>query len=143
MAGAKEFMISIILLVLFSIAIFGFGESFQRDNGVSPTILDNARLNNTNNNLTATIVNFNQNSSSARQAFDSEQTPQSGIGALSFSSVISAAKTYNSLSVTASNVIFPFIFGSLGIPPIVFTAIITIILIIVLLIAWRLIKAGE
>lgn len=142
MSGFKEFIIATLLIGVCIFAMLGFVVTFQVNNHANGTIMDNPTINRTYSNLYTNLASSQGTAESQRTGFEKE-VPTVGTDSFLFSSIIGAVKTFTSTIANVFSIIFVYLGSVLGISPVVIGVFVAIIIISVILLAWRVAKVGE
>ena len=139
--GLDKFIIAGLLLGLFSLSFFMFAFNLINDN-------------NTNNNQLLNDKNFNKTFYSINKSLDNIQTESEkqynstskesisiGFGSLIYFSIRNAGNIFGGMVTSVLNPIFNMVI-SVGIPPIVIAVFISIILVTLIFLAWKMYRIG-
>ena len=141
MSFQKTF-IGFALVGLFAFAIISFGVGMANDNNSNDSILDDSSINKMNSTLGSSLSGFRSLSQGQRENFESE-IPTSGFGVLIIFAIISAGKVFTGMVLGIWNILLLPFKSAIGISPIVLGVFSSILVIVIILGAWRLYKAGE
>lgn len=137
----KEIFTTFALIGLLIFATISFIVTTQRNNNVDETILENPVINKTYTRLESNLSEFGSQTQLQREAFESE-IPERGFGSLIIFSIVSIGQKFVGLIVGVYNIMIVIPSSILGIPKVV-TSILTAILIVTLiLLIWRVYRAG-
>lgn len=128
-----------IAIVMFS--IFGLIVSTQNDNDVAIKLTDNTLMNVTIGNLTEDLGALRDKSQEQKTLFEDEN-PTSGFGTILLFSIVSVGKTFNSMIVGIFNVLITLPVSFLGLDPAIIGIITALLLLTIILGAWRVYKLG-
>ena len=142
MKSIKESMITFGIVGLFIVAFLTFAFTIEQDNGVVNGLSNNSILNKSVVNLTGTFSSLESKANSENEGQDVE-SPLESSGSLVFFSIISAGKTIKSIIIGVFNAIIIIPASILGISSIVTGLFGSILILTLVLLAWRLYKAGE
>ncbi len=137
----RETFITFALIGLLVFATISFIFGTQRENEISDTILDNPIINRTFNRLEANLSALGSESQTQKETFESE-IPERGFGSLIIFSIVSTAQKSTGLLVAIYNIIIILPAQILGISPLVFSVLSSILLITLVLLAWRVYRIG-
>ena len=140
--GFNDKIIGMVLIGLFAIALLTFGVTFGADNPSSNTILNHSSVSGFNNSLYSEMYNV-KNVSEDQFGAVSDQPPASG-GDDTFSlfALPGTIWKFVTLGYDTIGLVFSSMEEVLGIPAIVINVIAGSLLIVLLIFAWRTIKAG-
>jgi len=139
--GFKNMIINAILVGLFFVAIVSFLGVMSLDNDIDDNIYGQSTINAT---LQATIANLTDGQAIAEnQSLSQDSNKPIALFDFLFESIIGAGKIFKGLWKDFYNIFFTFIQEQLGIPDVVLYTFTSIILILVILFAWRLWKTGN
>jgi hypothetical protein len=129
------------MIGLFVIAIIGFSVGFSQDNNLNSSITDNPHINASYVSINSSLSNFRGDSQNQLQATANE-TGTIGEDSLILPSLWGAVKTFFATIISIGNalVALPTI---VGIPPVITGTIIAIIVVMIIFLAWKVIKVGE
>ena len=139
--GFTTLAVAFIITGLFAVAMLSFTAQIELDSGVNDTIFNEPVINSTFSGLKTNISQSEEDVKSIKESFETSN-PLLAVGELIFGSIITAATTIGSAIVGTYDVIG--VLGVyLGIPAVVFQVLTTILLILLVFLAWRLLKTGE
>lgn len=142
---AQSFQNLFIQFSLISLFVFGtisFIVLFQQENGAATTILENQLINSTFVDLAASIADQSVSSNSSQNSFNSE-VPAPGFGSLIIFAIVGVAQTFTSLVTTIWNILIILPLSILGIPNEVANVLGSILVISLILLAWRVYRVGS
>lgn len=142
MAEFRKLWISVALIGLFVFAMISFVVQFQQDNNQEGTILDNSLINQSYQSLQTNLTTFRTETQGQKTNFEAE-LPTSSFGSLIIFSIVSAGKILNGMVLGVYNVLIILPISIFGISPVVAGVISSILLVSIILLLWRLYKAGE
>ncbi len=141
----RNLVINSLLLGLFIFGIFVFSFTMAFENGLDPVLLQDELVNRTFANLSTTLIGGQGSAEDQRTNFESE-IPTVGTDSFLFESVISSGKTFSSAMSVVGNIAISFVIRSLGLNEgngfVIFSVFITIIVILIILLAWKIYKTG-
>lgn len=141
MSEFREYIISFLIIGLFSISLIMFAIGTSIDNEADNSIANDPRISTIYNSLNATLESSRATSDSIKTSFETEN-PFVGFGSLLFFSIIGAFKTINIIIISIFTTLSVFIIDVIGINPIVFSVISAGLLITLVLLGWRLYRQG-
>lgn len=135
----KDIFVNIIIIGLFVFAFLALGVTLQIDNQPIENLTDNQIINLTYGNLRSDLQGVEGNVSTQRELLEKEN-PTLATGSLIFYSIISAGKTFSSFLVGIFNTIIILPSAVLGIDPVIFGVLGSLLIGIILLTLWYLWK---
>ena len=141
----KNIIISFILMSVFAVALIFASVSFSASNGSSHSLVEDSVIGNASSSLSI-YLNNSQNTAEAQAESlkkESSQNPVLTTLGFFFRSILNAGTTYIESIYLVSRVIFSTISNTLMINPMVTGAVTAILLVILVLGAWRLYRVGE
>jgi len=139
----RSLIISALLIGLFMYAMISFGAQLAIDNEANQSILDHDSINDSFRGLDTQLGNAQDQAQSQRVGFEGENIEDERSDSLLFLSIVSAARVFTSMLINIYNLTFGLASETLGINPVIIGVFSAILLIVLLLMAWRLIKTGE
>ena len=127
---------------LFLIAFVNFGNQLAIDNNANWSIRDDARINSTIVTAEQNIVSTQSVTSSGRTAFEQESIKDDAADII-LPSVKSVGTTIGGTMTSMYNLIFGTAASILNIPQIVLVTIVTILVTLTVLLAWKLYRSGS
>jgi hypothetical protein len=140
--GFKNTFITFIIAGLFVFALISFVVIFERDNAINDGIINNSVINSTYVDLNDRISSGEADINNQNVVQDAE-SPTISSGDFNLFSIIGLGKTAKGIVVGVYNVIIVIPSRLLGVPQIVISTLTIILIITLILFAWRLIKQGE
>lgn len=140
--GMKALLITVILAGLFLFASIQLGVQLGEQNNASISILENPSINKSYVNIESELEDTTDSAESQRQSFFKD-IPIVGEITLIVQSIIGIVRVFLTSIVNFFNVFFTLLEETLGIPSLVLKTLTGIILIVVVLLAWRIIKTGR
>ncbi len=137
----RETFIIFALIGIFVFASMSFIVQTQIDNDVENTVLENEVINKTFTDLEIDLSNFGSNASSQKSNFD-QDIPERGFGDLIIFAVIGVGQGFTGLIVGVYNIFIVLPASILGVPPVVIGVLTSILVMSLILLAWRLYRAG-
>jgi len=140
--GFRNTFITFIVAGLFVFAMISAVVIFERDNGINDGIVNNSVIN-------STYVDLDDRLSSAETDINNQnvvqdaESPTISSGDFNLFSIIGLGKTAKSIVVGVYNVIIVLPSRLLGVPTVVISVLTIILIITLILFAWRLIKVGD
>lgn len=129
------------LIGLFVYAAISFIVVTQRENNVDLTILDNEIINRTYRNLEIDLSEVGTEVQGQRETFESE-IPERGFGSLIIFGIVSVAQKFMGMIISIYNIFIVLPSAILGIPKIVTSVLSAILLVTLILLAWKVYRAG-
>lgn len=141
-SGFRTLMISIILIGLFFLALVNFGYTFAINNNSNWTIRNEATLNSSFIDIQSNLQDVQENATAQKNNTESE-TPQVSGGFFLLTSLVGAVKVFTGMTIGMVNAFVALAYQYLGIPPIVLSVLLGILIITMIFYGWRVLKAGE
>lgn len=138
----KNLTIIMLLLGLFIFAIMSASIGLTSENNVNNTLMESESINSTFGNLQTQLETTQSTTNGTKSAFEQE-TPTLGTDSFLFSSIINAGKVFTTLISSIFNLTFGLISEVLGISPIILGVLSAILLLSIILLAWKLYKTGK
>ena len=140
MVSARGIIITFLLVGLFAFALINFSTQFSYDNNLNQSILNAPSFSSLNDDLEESLSSSQTVAETQREGFETEtQSEQSGF--LSLGSIRDAGKAFTGTTVVMLNILTGGFLSELGIPTVIFTILGSILLISLVFLGWRLIKA--
>jgi len=138
--GFKDLIIAFPIVAIFSLALIMFGVNLGLDNGSDQNILDDERLARFNETLRGQLDDFSQTTNSSRQQFETqgEKEDDEGFSINPFRIIIGL---YSS-TIAFAGLMFAFLIDMVGLPGILLNVVAGIIIILIIILAWRVWKVG-
>jgi hypothetical protein len=114
----------------------------QQNNEVDNTILENQLINNTFEKLQTNLTNVGGATQTQRGNFESE-IPERGFGSLIIFSIVAVTQKFTALIIGIFNIFVILPSSILGISPVVTGAIGSILIVSLVLLAWRVYRLGS
>lgn len=140
--SVKSIIIGSILVGIFTFAIIMFAYQLPIENGVNNSIANDPRVAVLVTSMNSSLQSSFELANSTQQSFN-QDNPLAAFGSLVLTSIVGVVKVLGTLPVAFFNAVFAFSNDVLGIPPIVTTAVIAILVISIVLLAWRLYRIGS
>ena len=140
--GFRNLIVSFILISLFFFALLSFGINLAINNSSNQSILDNNVINTAFGNLSTQIGTINSTAATQLNATQQE-APQQPTGDFTLTGVIGSVWKFAGIITGSFNLIFVAAATILGIPVEVLIVLGGILSIMIILLAWRVFKAGE
>jgi len=141
MAQFYKLFVNFILIGLIALGILSFTVGLQQDNNLNDTITNNALINSTFSNLESDLGGFRDEAQPQKSVFETEN-PTEGFGSILLFSIISSGKVFNSMVVGIFNSIVRLPATILGIDPVIFSVITTLLVITIIFGLWSVYKLG-
>jgi len=146
MGGVKNFIISFVLVAVFSMSLITFGIQTGIDNNSNLSIADDPRIQSFNSSLYSTSQRYDGEVNGSGSAFYNSP-PTTGSEGLQILSIPSIVKTLITTPLTIYQLTFGFvidtIFGSNPIFDVIFTMLGGLVVGIGLLYSWKLVRSGS
>lgn len=139
--GIKGLFVMFLLVGLFAIAGLGFVITLENENDANLTITTNPAIANLSSDLTSELYTSEDVAAEGEESFIAEvgEEPE---GELTSGAARKSGSNYLSRIKTIFNALFSLIKGVIGINPVVFSVLLTILTAFGILAIWRLIKQG-
>ncbi len=137
----RDVFVTFALIGIFVFAGISFIVTTQRDNNVDETILENQVINRTYTKLETNLSNFRSQSQTQKESFESE-IPERGFGSLIIFSIIGVGQRFTGMIVGVYNIFIVLPASILGISPIVIGVFTTMLIVSLILLIWRVYRAG-
>ena len=141
MAEFKNFTINGLLVALFLVAIISFGAQLAVENGADSTILQDPNINRTFNSIDGNLTSFQGVVEGQSKAQD--ETKPIALFDFLFESIIGTGKVLKAAFTNIFNVMLGLMGSTLGLPPVALATMTSIILLIMIFLAWKLFKTGN
>lgn len=138
--GAREYIISAVLVGLFIVALLQFANFSAVDNG-GRNILSDPVLNNSMGNMSVALGGFVGDTGTQLNSTNTEQ-PQSSFGSLVLLSVLNAGRVFTGTVTGVYSIIGYLLVQKLGMPPFVISVISGIIIVSLIFFLWRMYRLG-
>ena len=138
----KQVFINFSLVSLFVFSTISFIVVFGVENGAINSILDNPTINSTFGNLSSDMGEQLDNSTNASTAFNAE-TPAPGFGSLIIFAIVGVTKGFTSVIVVSYHTIIILPMTFLGIPSSVAQVLGSILMMVLIFLAWRVYRVGS
>ena len=143
----KNTIIAFVLVGLFAFALISFAVQFQTDNNTNSSLLNNEALNSTFGDIKTNLGDVKNDSQKQREGFEEDKL-SSGFGELVMFTILNSVRKFMSMVIQVPNLIFGLISDTLGFDKgggmsTVIGVIMGIIIISLVLLAWRTVKAGS
>ena len=138
-----ELFITFALIGIFILCMVNFGVQMALDNESNNSILDNAQINESfGSGLRANLSSFQGKSEAERGIFEKDN-PKVGAGFFMLDAIMGAGRIFTGMIVGVFNLILMPLETIIGIDKAILGVIISILLVSLVLLAWRVYKAGE
>lgn len=141
-ASFRETFLIFALIGIFVFSMLSFGITLQLDNGVTDPITNNPVINSTFNRLESNLSSYGSQTQAQRASFESE-IPERGFGTLIIFSIVSVGQKFTAIIITTYNILIVLPASILGISPVVISVLGSILIVTLLLLVWRVIRAGS
>lgn len=139
--GLKDIIIGVLLVGIFALAMITFAYQTQIDNNADNNILNEPSFKGLNNTLSDNLQIVRSDAQEQRENFETQEATGGDEG-FSLTSVVSVVKKFTSMMFGTFNIITGVLSDVLGIPSIVINLIGGILIVLMVLLSWRVIKAG-
>ena len=140
-ASFRELFITFALIGIFVFASISFIVTTQTDNEVENTILENEDINRTYVDLESNLNSTRSQVQTQKDSFESEN-PERGFGSLIIFSIVGVGKTFAGITLGVYNIFIVLPSAVLGIPRIVVGILTAILVVSLILLIWRVYRAG-
>ena len=140
----KSMIVSILLVGICIISIISFIISFEQENAVNDTIMKYSSINTTYVTVSSELSKSSSDANTTMEGFVGEgKNPIIAGVELVFSSILSAGTVFMKSTITFFNIMTGPASEILHISPMIIGTILAIVIITLMLLAWRLYKVGE
>lgn len=141
--GLKDFIIGSVIVVLFSLSLLTFAGKLAVNNNAQDNILNDPSLSNFNESLGTYLGDIEDDAQTQREAIEGQEA-QGGSADEGFglTAIVGAVFTFFSTIVGGMNLLLSLLFNVVGIPDLVLNLILGLVIIAVIIYAWRTIKVG-
>jgi hypothetical protein len=140
--GFKEKIGGIIFVGLFAFCLVAFSVSLSIQNNANNSVLNDPSLTDFNDTIFGNLDTVEGVAQEQREVFEGQAAVGGQGEGFGLTSIISNVKTFFSLAIGTINLLFSTLKDTLGIPSIVLNVVFGVISISLLLLGWRVIKAG-
>lgn len=142
MVGFKDYVVSAIIIGIFIFAFFGFGIQLANENNLNNTLLNNKAINESYTDIESEL------NSTVGSVTDQQGGFFEGIVILEdiemfLTSIVGGTKTFFNVMTGFYNLFLDLIEKTIGIPSLISNIILAIMILIMILAAWRVYKAGS
>lgn len=137
----KDMISSAILTAIVLFGILSFAYYFAIDNDTSTSLFDDPEINQSFKSLQGNLTDSYSSGKSSKEGYESEN-PTLSTDSFIFSSIISTGKTFTSTMTNIFNITLGLIFSKLGLSPILIGGIVAILMVLIIFLAWRVVKQG-
>lgn len=138
----RTLIVASLITGLFLFSMISLVIQMSTDNEIDAIILQNENINRTFSQLGGNLSNAQGVAQSQRLGFESE-VPTVGTNSFLFESIIGAGKVFTGMWRNIYDITFGLLSTTLGVDPIIIGTLISILLIIIVLLAWSLYKIGR
>lgn len=131
-----------LLILLFAVSMVNFGFILSKDNNSSHAITNDESLQSLNNSFTSRLNTASDTLNATKEGFFSDVPVLSTIEA-TITAIFGVIPSFITQITASFGLIFSFIRTQLGIPPIVLQMATAFIVVMGILLAWRVYKAGQ
>ncbi len=140
-ASFREVFVTFALIGIFVLAGISFIVQTQLDNDVENTILENEVINKTYTNLETDLSDFGSETQTQKESFESE-IPERGFGSLIIFAIIGVGQKFTGMITGIYNIFIVLPASILGISPVVIGVFTAMLIVSLILLAWRVYRAG-
>ncbi len=141
-ASFREMFILFSLVGILVLGTISFGVTFQEENDVTNTILEDQRINNTFIRLGGNLSDFESETQSQREVYESE-IPERGLSSLIIFSLVPIIQKFTAMIVGIFNILIIIPSEILGMPSIVMGTLEAIFLVSFIILGWRVLRVGS
>ena len=141
-ASFREMFILFSLVGILVLGTISFGVTFQEENDVTNTILEDQRINNTFIRLGGNLSDFESETQSQREVYESE-IPERGLSSLIIFSLVPIIQKFTAMIVGIFNILIIIPSEILGIPGVVMGTLEAIFLVSFIILGWRVLRVGS
>ena len=140
----KSLFIGFVLISLFAVAMINFSVNLSSDNNSNNSIVNEptGTIRTINKSLSTNLSSFQTISQGQRSNFESD-LPILNVGTLIIFAIISSGKIFTGMITGLFSIMLFPLATLIGIPPIFLGAFISIFLVTVILLMWRVLKGGQ
>ena len=140
-ASFRDVFVTFALIGIFVFAGISFIVQTQLDNDVENTILENEVINKTYTNLETDLSDFGSETQTQKESFESE-IPERGFGSLIIFAIIGVGQKFTGMITGIYNIFIVLPASILGISPVVIGVFTAMLIVSLILLAWRVYRAG-
>jgi len=134
--------INFILIGILVFSLISFIVVFQEQNNVEGGILENELINSTFNDLAEELSTSGGDVQTQRESFEAE-IPERGFGSLIIFTIVGVTQNFMSVIITIFNILIVLPAQIIGVSPIVISALGSILIVSLILLAWRVYRIGS
>ena len=138
----RETWINFILIGVLVFSLISFIVTFQSQNNVENGILENELINSTFDRLGDQLNSSGGDTQTQRESFEAE-IPERGFGSLIIFTIVGVTQNFMSVIITIFNILIVLPAQIIGVSPIVISAIGSILIVSLILLAWRVYRIGS
>lgn len=142
MVSFRETFITFSIISLFVFALISFVDIFQQENNDSNSILENEKINSTFVSLRGNISTGQVSVNTSEFAFN-EDVPTPGFGSLIVFAIVGVTQGFMSIITTTFNLIIVLPITTLGVPGKIANILGSILIVSLILLAWRVYRVGS
>ena len=142
MASFRETYINFALLGLMVFSLISFISVTQLNNNVNDTILNDSILNRSFSSLGTDLGDLQTQSNSSRESYEAD-IPERGFGSLIVFAIVGVGNTFTGMITGVYNILIDLPATKLGVPKIVFQVLGSILMVSLILLTWRVYRAGS
>ena len=141
-AGFRQVFITFSIIMLFVFSTISFVVIFQSENDSNNTILENELINRTFIKAGGNISSQQTSTSSSQESFEAE-VPEKGLGSLIIFAIVGVVKGFTKTITQAYNLVIVLPISALGVPNAVAQILGSILMVSLVLLAWRVYRVGS
>lgn len=138
----RETWINFILIGVLVFSLISFIVIIQNENSVENGILENELINSTFNQLSEELNSSGGDSQTQRESFEAE-IPERGFGSLIIFTIVGVTQNFMSVIITIFNILIVLPAQIIGVSPIVISALGSILIVSLIMLAWRVYRLGS
>lgn len=142
MGSFKNVFISFVLVAVITLSLITFSVNVATNNDADATILENQQINSTFSGLEEDLRDLETTSQDQRENFEDDSIT-SGLGFLVFQTIISGGRVFTGIIIGFFNILGTPLASIIGVPTAILGAFTSILVVSLILLAWRLYKRGD
>ena len=142
MGDFKDYIISAILIGIFIFAFISFGIQFASENNLNTSIVNNEAINRSYVNIENELADIKTKSETQREGFFKD-IPIIGDASLILTSIAGVTRVFFTSIRKVYNIVVTLIQETIGIPIIILNGFLAILLVSMVLLAWKFYKSGN
>ena len=140
--GFKDLFVTFALIGIFVLCMINFGIQIARDNDSTTSIMDNPQMNATFSGLETNLSTFQSQTSAQRDIFEGDN-PKVGLGFFMLETIMGAGRVFTGMVFGVFSLLLGPLATIIGISPVIIGIIASILIVSIILAAWRAYKVGE